>query len=98
MRDSSKYDQITKIMKDKNIDIMALQETHLPFNTTFLKDGFRFIFSTSPSTKKHKQEKDESDTAGVGFVYRTELEPSRIHYKQINGRLIYIKLRLQGET
>ena len=91
----SKIDQIIHIIRKKNIDVLAMQETHIPTNLFFVKDGYVFFFSATPSKRKNPNQKGkqniEVEYAGVGFCYKIEFESSRINYKQMSGRNTSVK-------
>ena len=81
---------ISKILKQYNIDIVALSETRFPGNGQLQEDDYTFFWSGRPE--------DEYRTAGVGFAIRNHIAKELVQIPVgINERLMYLRIALTKE-
>ena len=69
-------------MKEQNIDICAIQETHIDYNEKIHNNEYDWYMSGAPG----------KIFSGVGFIIKTEIMGSIIDIEPINDRIIKLIL------
>ena len=83
------------------------KETHINTNSKEEKEGYTFIFSTGVSEEDRDKKKarkgkgkgrslEGMENAGVGMVISNKAKRSLIDFEQINGRIMWMKFKAQG--
>ena len=85
----SKRQQLTYIMQQHNIDIMAIQETKQAFSSTESHDGYTFFFSG-------KQANRGPAHYGVGFIISPQIKHCIVDCIPVNDRMMKLKISAKG--
>ena len=82
---------VTHVMKQEGIDFMLLTETQVNHSSTESHNDFLFFFSSDV-----KPDQNHWEYAEVGIVLHKKFKPYLYEVKQMNGRIMAIKLRSKG--
>ena len=81
-----KIQQLLRIMFDRHIGILCMQEVRRPNSDCFEDDGGYFIIQSGSSDSAR-------EWAGVGFIIAPWLRSSVVGYLQYSNRLCTVKLK-----
>ena len=90
LEDLTKLTEVIRIMRQRKIGVMALQETHICGSPLLYIDGYFIILSGGTG--------DGREYAGVGFIVAPSLRQSIASFTQHSARIASLTMRVEGGT
>ena len=98
LAENAKRQHLIHIMKEHQIDLLALQETKQKHNSLETLEGYTIYFSATPNMNLMTQRRGNQTTEhhGVGFIVAPSLKGHIIDCTPINERIMEIKIEAKG--
>ncbi len=98
LAENAKRQHLIHIMKEHQIDLLALQETKQKHNSLEMLEGYTIYFSATPNMNLMTQRRGNQTTEhhGVGFIVAPSLKDHIIDCTPINERIMEIKIEAKG--
>ena len=90
-----KYNKITQRMKDQQIGLARIQETHNTEHTTYAGNGYEIISSNAISDNIGGKGKNITKGKGGVSIYSANLGNTIYNISRISNRIITIKLKTE---